>query len=320
MKYGSGTTKYAAAIAKPIRDPKAPSFKKMLPEKTHYSLAEAAERIQCKPNDLLHYGVQKLITLYVGVPDRVDLRIYDEWTKQDIDAFLGRPQLLALEQSHCLKIETYGKTEQCDFPEGCSIESTGRLRTVRTSEGRPALNVRWVYWRTYRDGLIYPLLILPEHLFVLHSDLVKLEELAGTKEEPRKNKATVPRAVKREIKEIGELASPEAKIDDRPDSTRPAKPDQKKPTANDAEDEKSLKRQASIAFNTPSRSATILRIEQVMAQTGLGKSTIYDRLNENSPRYDSTFPKQVELGPGAVGWYADEITGWVLSLKDKKFR
>ncbi len=294
----------------------------MLPDKTHYSLAEAAERIQCKPNDLLHYAVQKLLTLYVGVPDRVVLRIYDEWTKQDVaPSFLGRPQLLALEQSHCLKIETYGKTEQCDFPEGCLIEPNGRLRIVRTSEGRPALNVKWVYWRTYRDGLIHPLLILPEHLFVLHSDLVKLEDLAGTKEEPRKTKTTIHKAVKREIKETnGELASPEAKTDERPDSTTPATPDHKNPTATDAKDEKSLKRQAAIAFSTPARSATILRIEQVMAQTGLGKSTIYDRLNEKSPRYDPTFPKQVELGPGAVGWYADEISGWVLSLKDKKFR
>jgi len=292
----------------------------MLPDKTHYSLTEAAERLQCKPSDLLHFAVQKLITLYVGVPDRVVLRIYDDWTKQDFAPFLGRPQLLALEQSHCLKIETNGKTEQCDFSEGCLVESTGRLRKVSTSEGRPALNVRWVYWRTYRDGLIYPLLILPEHLFVLHPEFLKLVDLAGPKEEPRKTKAMVNRTVKREIKEIGELASPEVTTDESQDSTTPATPDHKNPTATDAEDEKSPKRQAAIAFKTPPRSATILRIEQVMAQTGLGKSTIYDRLNEKSPRYDPTFPKQVELGPGAVGWYADEISGWVLSLKDKKFR
>ena len=192
---------------------------------------------------------------------------------------------------------------------------------MRTSEGRPALNVRWVYWRTYRDGLVYPLPILPEHLFVLHPDLVKLVELAARKEEPRKTKSPVHKAVKQEIKERnGELASQEAKTDDRPDSSTPAKPDHETPTATDAEDEKSLKRQAAIALNTPARSATILRIEHVVTQTGLSKSTIYDRLNENSPRYDPTFPKQVELGPGAVGWYAEEITAWVLSLKDKKFR
>jgi len=293
----------------------------MLPDKTHYSLAEAAERINCKPTDLLHYGAHKLITLYVGVPDRVILRIHDEWTKQDFEPFLGRPQLLALEQSHCLKIETYGKTEQCDFPEGCLIEPNGRLRTVRTSDGRPALNVKWVYWRTYRDGLIYLLMILPEQLFVLHPDLEKLVDLTALTKEPRKTKSPVHKAEKIEINESnGEFASPEAKTDDPPDSPTPAKPDHKNPTANDPEDEKSLKRQAAIAFNTPARSATILRIEQVVAQTGLSKSTIYDRLNDKSPRYDPTFPKQVELGPGSVGWYADEITGWVLSLKDKKFR
>lgn len=293
----------------------------MLPDKTHYSLAEAAERIQCKPNDLLHYAVQNLITLYVGVPDRVVLRIYDDWTKQDFEPFLWTPQLLALEQSHCLKIETNGKTEQNDFPVGCLIESTGQPRMVRTSEGRPALNVKWVYWRTFRDGLVYPMLIRPKHLFVLHPDLVKLVDLAATTEKPRKSNTTMPKAVKRETKKIkGEFPTADAIADDPPDSPTPATLDQDKLTANDARDEKPLKRQTAIGLNAPAKSATILRIEQVANQTGLSKSTIYDRLNENSLRFDPTFPKQVNLGPGSVGWYEDEITGWVLSLKDKKSR
>ncbi len=58
---------------------------------------------------------------------------------------------------------------------------------------------------------------------------------------------------------------------------------------------------------------TILRLKQVSECTGLSRSTIYDRMNPKSPRYDPTFPKSVELGPGAVGWVESEIQAWLAS-------
>ena len=288
----------------------------MLPHKTHHSLAEASEHVNCKPGDLLHYAVQKLITLYVGIPDGVYLRVYDEWTKQDVAPFLARPQLLALEPSYCLQVEINGKTEQSDFLEGYSIESAGQLRKLRPSYGRPELNVRWVYWRTYRDNLVYPLLIVPEHLFVVHADLIKLIELAAMSAEPKKNESTKHKAVKPEITNVNsEHASPEAKNDDPAISATTAKIDPQNAQTTDAGEKKPLKDLPEFNSNASVKNPTILRLKQFQMQTGLSRSTIYDKMNPKSPRFDPTFPKQVNLGTGSVGWYEGEIGEWVLSRK-----
>jgi len=52
--------------------------------------------------------------------------------------------------------------------------------------------------------------------------------------------------------------------------------------------------------------ATVCRLPQVMALTGLPRSTLYARIK------DGKFPKQVALGsPRTVGWLKHEIEGWV---------
>jgi len=58
---------------------------------------------------------------------------------------------------------------------------------------------------------------------------------------------------------------------------------------------------------------TILRRKQVEARTGLSRSTIYDKLNPKSPRFDTTFPKPISLGAGAVGWIESEVNTWLES-------
>lgn len=55
----------------------------------------------------------------------------------------------------------------------------------------------------------------------------------------------------------------------------------------------------------------ILRIRQLRECIGLSRSTIYDRLNPMSPRYDSTFPKPIKLGRFAVGWVEEDIYRWI---------
>lgn len=60
----------------------------------------------------------------------------------------------------------------------------------------------------------------------------------------------------------------------------------------------------------------IIRLKQVLELTGLSRSTIYDRMDQKSPRYDATFPKQIKLsgcatGSGAVGWLEAEILAWI---------
>ncbi|ENX04017.1 hypothetical protein F900_00508 [Acinetobacter modestus] len=60
----------------------------------------------------------------------------------------------------------------------------------------------------------------------------------------------------------------------------------------------------------------IIRLKRVIELTGLSRSTIYDRLNPKSKRYDASFPKSVKLGSvhlntSAVGWIEAEIQRWI---------
>ena len=54
---------------------------------------------------------------------------------------------------------------------------------------------------------------------------------------------------------------------------------------------------------------TFLRPEAVKQATGLGRSTIYDLMAENPPR----FPRPVKIGgerAKAVAWLASEVSAW----------
>lgn len=59
----------------------------------------------------------------------------------------------------------------------------------------------------------------------------------------------------------------------------------------------------------------ILRLVQLLAMLGISKSTVYDKLNPNSPRYDATFPKPIQLGTSSVGWLEFEVISWILSKR-----
>jgi prophage regulatory protein len=50
-----------------------------------------------------------------------------------------------------------------------------------------------------------------------------------------------------------------------------------------------------------------LRLNQVMAMTGLSRSWIYLAIAENR------FPKQVTLGGRSVAWVSEEIEKWMAS-------
>jgi predicted DNA-binding transcriptional regulator AlpA len=54
---------------------------------------------------------------------------------------------------------------------------------------------------------------------------------------------------------------------------------------------------------------TFLRLDAVKRATGLGRSTIYDLMAENPPR----FPRPVKIGgekAKAVAWLASEVSAW----------
>jgi prophage regulatory protein len=60
----------------------------------------------------------------------------------------------------------------------------------------------------------------------------------------------------------------------------------------------------------------ILRIREVKYLVGLAESTIYDRMDPKSPRYDSLFPRPIKLGASAVGWVEASINEWIQSRID----
>jgi prophage regulatory protein len=55
----------------------------------------------------------------------------------------------------------------------------------------------------------------------------------------------------------------------------------------------------------------VMRLRQVQDRIGLGRSTIYDRMDPKSTRYDDTFPKPVKLGCSAIGWIESDICRWI---------
>lgn len=51
---------------------------------------------------------------------------------------------------------------------------------------------------------------------------------------------------------------------------------------------------------------TLVRLREVIARTGLSRSTIYDRMSQG------TFPSPVSLGGGrAVAWVESEVNDWI---------
>lgn len=55
----------------------------------------------------------------------------------------------------------------------------------------------------------------------------------------------------------------------------------------------------------------IIRRRDMRGVTGLAPSTMHDRQNPRSPRYDPTFPKPIKLGERAVGFWRSEVLAWL---------
>ena len=57
----------------------------------------------------------------------------------------------------------------------------------------------------------------------------------------------------------------------------------------------------------------IISLKDVIRITGLSRATIYNIMDERHKQYDPTFPKQMNLTVGRVGWSAWEINQWIES-------
>jgi prophage regulatory protein len=64
----------------------------------------------------------------------------------------------------------------------------------------------------------------------------------------------------------------------------------------------------------------VLRISDVIAITGLCRSSIYNKLNPKSPYYDQDFPKSFKLGLRTTGWLKADIENWIEKSAEFSFR
>jgi prophage regulatory protein len=55
----------------------------------------------------------------------------------------------------------------------------------------------------------------------------------------------------------------------------------------------------------------VVRLKQLIVMIGLSRSTIYDRMNPKSPRYDDSFPRSIGLGGKAKGWFLQDVKVWL---------
>lgn len=273
-------------------------------DKAFYPLDEAATLLGYKPFDLIHLAAIEEIVLLVGVNDGIRFRTYDASANRTEMPALLEPQLLALTPAQCQKIELNGRTEQSDFRIGFLILPDGKLQQLMPSYGgRLRLDHGWAFWRTYRGPYIKEIELSPERLFVVGDDI---RRLLDAKVEP----AIITKSQKRRALVKASSAESPSTADEPSD-----KPLVKKPIP--AAQREAALEPASIApvkGNTPREHHwTLIRLPEVRKRTGLSRSTIYDKLDTKSPRYDPTFPKQRNLGTGSVGWVESEIDAWLAS-------
>ena len=63
------------------------------------------------------------------------------------------------------------------------------------------------------------------------------------------------------------------------------------------------------------RTNQIIRINKLKQMIGLSRSSVYDKMNPKSKRYDESFPRPIKLSISAVGWFEQDIIDWLNSKK-----
>jgi len=56
----------------------------------------------------------------------------------------------------------------------------------------------------------------------------------------------------------------------------------------------------------------LIRLKEVIRNTGLGRSTVYKYIAEGQ------FPKPVSLGDRAVGWVDSEVDEWIMARIEQR--
>ncbi|QZA80131.1 helix-turn-helix transcriptional regulator [Deefgea piscis] len=66
----------------------------------------------------------------------------------------------------------------------------------------------------------------------------------------------------------------------------------------------------SAQINQPIR---FIRLPELLKMVSMGRTTLYDKLDEKSKRYDATFPKPIKDG-SRVMWIEHEVQAWIENL------
>ena len=75
------------------------------------------------------------------------------------------------------------------------------------------------------------------------------------------------------------------------------------------------------AASVPAEAAPrIIRLRHLVAKLGIGRTTIYNKLDNSHPLYDALFPRPVRLSKRAVGWVEAEADAYlqVLVLRSRE--
>lgn len=276
-----------------------PSTNKLL-----FSLDEAKTLLACSSADLLQHASSGDIVLVIGVPDGIRFQIFDADNNQTEPPALLEPQLLALTSSHCQKIMLNGRTAQSDYRHGYLLAPNGSLQLLKPSYGKAGrLEHAWAFWRTSKGPYVKEIELTPERLFVVGDDVRQLLEAqtkSQAKAKPKKQQEKIERLPPSDVVDKDEkpLAQAKAFVEQKDLSETVS-------NGNVGSTTQSATVPVSVAPQT------ILKRPEVEARTGLKRSTIYDKLDPESSRYDATFPKQISLGTRAVGWLESEIDAWI---------
>lgn len=66
-------------------------------------------------------------------------------------------------------------------------------------------------------------------------------------------------------------------------------------------------------MNTARVSDRFIRLPELINKIGIGRSSVYNKMNPKSKHYDKTFPKTKSLGPNSVAWLESEVDAWMLA-------
>ncbi len=61
----------------------------------------------------------------------------------------------------------------------------------------------------------------------------------------------------------------------------------------------------------------VIRMRGLTNKLGISRSSIYEMLKADSPRYDHTFPRPVKIGSRSVGWIEPEVDEWLRKKREE---